>query len=363
MLAEPPTKLSVAQTVYPNISDGAFEFLHLYLIAVLGPFLAVFGAVSNVVNIAVYYKQKVKDSITVSYIALAIWDSGLSLLTLVTIICLTIEYFFPLPYIDVNYLYTVYFSYIRCVTHSMSTIVTVYLSVELCICIMIPLKVKLMFTKTRSIIVNSAMVVLCIAYNCPPWPTQKLTWQYSQRFNRSRLTIFYTAGRREADIYFGIFNGNVMPICSQIISVICAVLLISGINKSVRFRSQTTINQPKKIQNPVLLPPDTATNHRKFVGKQSRKSQTSTAKYRKLAKVTALITVVFLVCNVPVIAVALARTVVPALNTNTKMIVVLYYVVYVSTLINSSASIIVYYYANEKFRKTLLFMVLGSSHC
>lgn len=353
------TQLSAVLNYGLYISDDIYNFVQLYLSIGSGTVMSVLGTAASVVIIVVYYKQGVRDSATISYISLAIADAGLCFLTLCVILCTLIESYFPLPEADLLSVQFVYIAYTRAVTHHMSTFATVYLALELCICITIPLKVKLMFTKTRSIIVNCSLLVFSIACTCPAWATQRLDWQYNPRFNRSRLTLALTGGRYGVEIYLGIFNGNTILITCQIVSIMCAILLISGIKKSAAFRKQAAIIQ---ATTPALdfVPNGTIKKIHVVGGKQKVASD----KYTKLAKVTVLLTIVFLICNIPVMTVSLTKTILPGLIYNQKLYGTLYFMMYASTLINSSVNILVYYYASERFRTTLIrIFICKRSHC
>lgn len=342
--------LSISERIF--ISDHVFHIIHIAVAIVFAGFLSILGMVSNVINVIIHYQKGVKDSVTVSYIALSFWNGCLCLLTLFCVIFLTIDRMFPVPQIDFSAVLVVYISYARSVTHIMATLITVYLSTEFCICITIPLKVKLIFTKSRSVIIHITMLIFTIVCNCPAWATQELRWKFDPRFNRTRLGMWVPKERPAVEMFMAIFTGNVIQVTAQALSVVCAILLISGIKKSAKFRMQSVrkSNEPKESLTPKSSDSLPTVSAIVEIKQSSSRSKLVIKSYTKLAKITAVITILFVVFNIPVMAVSLSRTIVSDLTSNVNLISVLYIIVYVSTLMNSNTSIFVYYNGSEKFR-------------
>lgn len=348
-----PTCATENQTVTQDsyVSDSLYYFFEVYLSLGAGSLLSVFGTVSNIINAMVYYRQGLKDSVTVTYMALSVWDAGLCFLTVLSLVFLVIEkqQLFPeINVIDVQY---VYVGYTRSVTHILSTIATVFISTELCICITVPLKVKVIFTKSRSILANFIIFVFAAACNCPAWATQGLQWSFDPQFNRTRLMLWLAASRPEVETFMATFTGAVIPVAAQTISIVCAVHLICGIHKSVEFRKQlpTTTSGGKNLPS--------KTKKCSLENGPRKSDKTASDKFTKLAIMTSLLTVKFLICNIPVTAVAVSRVIVPEINYSkqcSRLWAVLYISVYFSTLINSCGSILIYYRISHRFRKVFV---------
>ncbi|CAG5134803.1 unnamed protein product [Candidula unifasciata] len=343
-------------TIFPPnevFTDVMYHYFELSMFFIFGSVIAVFGIVSNVINVVVYCRQGVKDSVTVTFIALSLWDFGNCFTSLLSIICFIIESHFPIPTVNFLAIQYVYFGYTRGFTYILSTIVTMHLSIERCICLIVPFKVKEVFTKSRSILINAAIVIFSCACFCPAWATQGLQWEFDGRFNNSRLVLWISINRRDVDVFVDMFNGVVIPTIAQIVITISAVFMLSAVKTSAKFRLRSTgMSAVNEGQSGTQVAVDSKTDK-----KPNTKDKTMSTKDSKLAKVVIMVAVIFFVCNLPVLIVAVARALVPKLDigkTYNNLYHVAYILVYDFGLVNSSVNIIVYYLVSSKFKEVFL---------
>lgn len=342
------------------ISDHVLFFCKTYLTIVLTSVVSSLGVITNILNIIVYWKLGTKDNVNITFMSLSLWDFGVCFFSVLASVCFVLDSFFPSPEVDYMIVLYVYIAYVRGFMYVLSTLVTVYLSLERCICIMLPFKIKDIFTKSTVILANVAFVlfgVLCIG---PAWATQGTQWELNPSTNVTRLTIWLAVNRRDIDLFVDIFNGMVLPLIAQVLITVSAAFMIRGINKSAKFRQQTVNLEKARTSTDFTydLSQTTKTSH--------ALNKTMTSKEVKITKVVILLALIFFSCNLPVFLVAFVRAMVPELDIGKpqyNLYIVLYAAVYQCVLINSTVSILVYYYVSTRYREVFvtLFNVLGST--
>ncbi|CAL1531700.1 unnamed protein product, partial [Lymnaea stagnalis] len=313
----------------------------------------------NTLNIIVYVKQGVKDGVTITFIALSAWDLANCALCLMTVVCFIINDHFPLRDADILAIQYVYIGYTRGCTYVLSTIVTVYLSIERCICIVVPFKVKDIFTKTRAVYTNIGIVVFGMACFAPAWATQTLQWKADDARNMTRLVLLVSDNRRQIDIFVDTFNGIVLPTVAQIIITISAFIMISGIKSSAKFRQRAAVEGQTQ---------GVAAKHANGVRESPKEidgsSKVMTNKDARVAQVVVLVAVIFFICNLPVLLVAYTRPFVPEMDVGKayySLYTLVYTIVYAAGLVNASVNFFVYYNVSTKFREVFLSVFCGKT--
>ncbi|CAG5132744.1 unnamed protein product [Candidula unifasciata] len=334
------------------ISDRVLFYCTTYLTIVLTSVISSLGVIANILNMIVYWKQGTKDNVNVTFMALSLWDFGVCFLSVLASACFVLEIYFPSPNIDYMSILYVYIAYARGLMYVLSTIVTVYLSIERCVCIILPFRIKEIFPKSRVVLANVMFVFFGVAFIGPAWATQGVQWEFNLRHNMTRLTLWLSVNRRDIDLFVDTFNGMVLPVVAQVLITVSAGFMIQGITKSVKFRqpsanimkSKTTNYNEETVQ---------ATSALQSLNKAM------TSKDVKLTKVIVLLAFIFFFCNLPVFLVAFIRTMIPELDIGKgqyNLYIVLYAAVYQCVLINSTVSIFVYYNFSTRYRREFLTM-------
>lgn len=336
------------------IPDDVIIYMRIFYSLVLGFVISSIGMTTNILNITVYWRQGLGDSVNITFIALSLWDFNISLFSFLTITCTVIDLYFPVPYVNVMSLQYVYVAYSRGLVYVLSTLVTVYLSIERCICIMFPFKVKDIFTTTRVVFINVFIAVFGVAFFSPVWATQGMRWAYDPARNRSRLILYVSSNRRDIDLFVDTFTGMVLPTIAQFLIIICALFMIQGVKKSAKFRNQVNhLNTSKSTTYNCKKESITTTTKLKSV----KISNITTNKDLKLTKVVTILALIFFVCNCPVFIVALLRALIPDIDVGKlqyNLYSVLYGAVYLFGSINASVNIFVYYNVSTKYRQVFL---------
>lgn len=179
-------------TSYPQHTCQVTYYSVIFQICMLFMGLAsVVGTATSIINSVVYYKQGLNHSVTISYFALSLWDCGSCFMAIILFVCHNTKQYFPISAINLSDFYYAYIGYIRGLLRALTTCATCYLSIEICFCIRTPLNVRVMFTKSRAILIHVTFVCVCTGSFCPVWAIQGLRWKHDPRFNRTRL-MFWT---------------------------------------------------------------------------------------------------------------------------------------------------------------------------
>ena len=173
-----------------TISNKLLELFQLITFVVLITIVSIFGIIGNIINILVYRRIGFKDSITVSLFALAISDLALLTLQLFLGLCQN-------PSIrkstDLGLLiYELGHSHLDVLRTSISRIsiwITVLITMERCVCIVLPIKVKFILTRKRSIIIIVSCAVLNFLSGFPIYLSLYVGHRPIEGRNRTRLGV------------------------------------------------------------------------------------------------------------------------------------------------------------------------------
>ena len=150
------------------------------------PAIILFGLCSNLVNIVVFLKAGVKDNVTTLLITLSVSD--LTFLTLITPTMCTflISGHAPGHHWSFDRNFVLFLFYWRAFTaYDLSAFISVSLGVMRCACVAMPLKFKLVFTKSRTVKWVLFLVVLVGALRLPVLTIFRVAYRTDQATNTS----------------------------------------------------------------------------------------------------------------------------------------------------------------------------------
>ncbi|CAG5132617.1 unnamed protein product [Candidula unifasciata] len=314
---------------------------------------SVLGVATNVLNTVVYCQMGIRETVNITFIALSIWDLIACLCSCLTLICKFWETYFPLAAVNLLSVQYVYIGYTRGFMYDLSTIDTVYLTIERSVCIMIPFKVKDIFTTTRVCIINVIIVMFCVACFSPAWATQGLQWVFDPVFNMTRLSLWLSYNRRSISLFIDTFNGMVLPVLAQILIAVSAGVMIRGVKNSSKFRRQAA--NLTKIKDTFLT--EQTTTSKTLPSSHQSKNNITLNKDLKVTKVVILLAMIFFVCNSSVFIVAFIRVLIPEIDVGGQqyqLYAQLYALVVLSGMVNATVNIVVYYTVSTKYRKEIV---------
>ena len=333
---------------YDNISpqersNFLLRFQEQYdTIQVLGPLwppIIVFGFISNIVNIIVFLKSGTNDNVGVLLISLAVSD--LTFLTLITptvcgFLIVTFARSYPWPF---DYRLIAYLLYWRAYTvYDLSTYISVSLGVMRCACVAMPLKFKLIFTKSRTIIWVLFLVVLTVSLRMSVLIMHSIGWKTDPSTNKSVPYMFqvnYDSMSRVNDI----FNRGLLIYLSFLTMIICVCVLSLKLYQAAQIRRSCTAGGSQ--------PP----------GQTSDKTVTKTMSTKDLqvVKSVVLVCTIFILAQLPFVTASMIRLVDSEFDFGDRLLRVYSIFGQISrtcSYLNVSINIFVYYNYNSKYRAT-----------
>lgn len=321
------------------ISENVLFYFKIYFFIILIAVVSSLGTTANILNISVYWRLGFKDNVNITFMFLSVCDLSHCLLFNLFVALLIIDVYFPLPNINTLGLAYVSVAHTRGIPTILSTLVTVFLSLERCICIMFPFKVKELFTTRRLILFNLSFVVVALACVCPAFATQGLQWAFDPVTNRTRLVLWLSPNRPGVEIFVERFNGMVVPLLAQILITGSAGFMVKGIKKSVDFRKEAAMT-------PASISAQTTS-------RSTKRNKTMTHGSTKITQVVILLAIIYFVCNLPTLVVLLLRVLIPDTDAGRQqrsLYSILYAIVTLFSLINSSVNIFAYYYVSSRYK-------------
>ncbi|GFS03867.1 chemosensory receptor C [Elysia marginata] len=346
--------------------------------------LVFFGIGANILNIVVFVKTGVRDNVAVSFLALSTSDLlYLVLLSphiIVTFLVHFVQYRLGISIhwlIDPKILRFPFYWY-AFTFYEISILINVYISVVRCACVAIPFKVKNTFTARRAVVAFVVFFILIFFSRLPMFMKKRIIGEIDPVSNRSRVVYKELEDGGLAEKLNDIINRNIVNWVSFVIIITCLIVLIAKLKASARFRCaisgtnpltpqavretdkhdnfQTTFEQNQTLcfESNVSGAQDVisslaqstnkqmTTQHRTQIPKQGSSLQKAHTTHRKenpptvnrgqrqmlssreaqVIRSVILVAVVFITCQVPLMAYSLARRFESQFNANDGTVVV-----------------------------------------
>lgn len=301
--------------------DTAHVLMMVLQVAVTGT-LAVGGMVTNTINIVVFIKMGLNDAVNISLLGLAVSDMCSLIFSFWEAICFNpwFEDGAPIVYTEIEYI-------TGCWPHicfvRVASYITAFVTLERCLCIAMPLKVKSIITKTRTKVVIVAIFVIVSVTSAPEYYVNQVVWKFYPEKNRTMLGIVFVEDRLKFEGVTLIMNNIIMQLFAFIAVVTCTVILVIELNRKAKWRQQTA------------------------------KGDNTSSKDKKVIKMITFISTIFIGSNLPCCVIFVAMAATPRLHptgVNYNMLYIIWAIVYVMESINSSVNIVVYLNMSSKYR-------------
>ncbi|CAG5121897.1 unnamed protein product [Candidula unifasciata] len=309
-------------------NDIAYVVKLVFLVS-LYPMVGVFGVGTNIVNVLVFCQHGIDDTVNVTLAALAMADIG----SLFAIIFLGLCYnplFFNL---DVSF-HSSEAAYLlagmpRLCFSRIINLIVAFVTLEQCLCVRFPLRVKTMITPRRAVTVLVSIFTSMIASISPIYFSTNLAWKtYRNRGNKSLLGLDFSNNRREIDQWtFAL--GSVFGWFSFLLVFVCSIDLIFSLRRYQHFRKTST----------------------------TQSSNTSTRRDARVGKMVVVLSLVFIVSFIPLNAIQMCKSTIPRFNKGSdipNIYHITWSVAYLVEAINSSINIFVYFIMSSKFKQTTM---------
>lgn len=315
-------------------SEDLFN-IDIYINYLLCGIIAVFGSANNVINMIIFYRLGLKDSMSVGLMALSVTDFLASFVGLSGIAYIIVDKFVPESVIEPLSINHVSFGWLRDLLFLCSAWITTVLSIERCVCVVFPFKVKEIFTRVRCLAAVVIIYTVIISSNLPIFLSHWLVWTKvefkiaNETVLKDRLVVKYAANRRQIQLVVDVFTGAIIPIPSQVLVLISVIWMIHGLRVSSRVRHGTTTVSKSGAD-----------------GKLSQKEA-------RLVKVVLFLAIILTICNTPRFLAVYAKQIFPEVafgNKSGHVHVFMWNLVVWTTNINSAAHFFVYLIVNASYR-------------
>ncbi|KAH9514525.1 hypothetical protein Btru_025579 [Bulinus truncatus] len=228
--------------VEPDLmSSEARRILELVFFVALSGVISFLGSVGNIINITVFFKQGLTDSVNISLLGLALSDLG-SHLTLVWMsICFNPLFRYSnisFESIDVQYLSA---GWPHVCFARITSWITAFITFERCLCIALPLKVKQIINPRRTVIVVVVIFLVMLVSVMPVYYAIYIGPSYHASRNMSLAGLLYARGGPAVEnVSFSITV--FAQLSSFVLVILCtAVLIVNMVEKSRWRRSVTAV--------------------------------------------------------------------------------------------------------------------------
>ncbi|CAG5135334.1 unnamed protein product [Candidula unifasciata] len=320
----PPTGFCEADLLGQIISDKVADIIVAILQVAFTGICAFAGIITNTINITVFLNMGLHDAVNVSLFSLAIGDLLSLVCSLWESICFNTkmeDLGTPIVFSEIEYVTGCWphVCFVRVTSYA-----TAFITLERCLCITVPLKIKSIITPKRTKVVMGFLFFFVAATSAPEFYVTQLGWKFYPERNRTMLGIHFIDGREKFESVTLVMNNIVLQCVAFVSVVICTVVLIIQLNRKAQWRQQST-----------------------------RGDAASSGKDKRVIKMISFIAVIFIVCELPSVVNVIAMAFNPQIHPsgiNYNMFYVIWSVVYVMESVNSTVNIFVYFNMSSRYK-------------
>ncbi|CAL1541463.1 unnamed protein product [Lymnaea stagnalis] len=217
-----PTLLTATGDLSVEANLAILSFLFYFL----WPFLILFGVVSNMINIVVFTKMGLHDSVSVSFFVLSVTEL---LYLLFSIAVATTGAIGLQPWqssLPVGvYFLGGYIAWYQEMFLEISMAIIAYIGLARCCCVAIALKFKHTFTVTRTLVFLSGLISFSVGNRIPILRTTGLAWVTNPLNNTTRLLAWFSDDFNSVKKVYELINRNIFPTILLIVVLVCSVIL------------------------------------------------------------------------------------------------------------------------------------------
>ncbi|BFZ11291.1 hypothetical protein BsWGS_14330 [Bradybaena similaris] len=310
------------------VSDDLVDIFHIVNLAILAGVIAAFGIAANIINIVVFLKQGFSDTVNISLFALAVSDLC-ALITLEWVNLLRNPLFiYRVPFLpdEVQHLTA---AWPHACFARITSWITVYITLERCLCVVVPLKVKSIVNPRVAVCVLVTIFLVMFLTLLPDYLTCYLDWKFDSSHNRTMLGLLFLKGRDEmAALSFNL--AAVTQISSFGAVIIFTVVLVIKMKEKSKWRSSIA---------------HAGTNSSDGIQKKDN----------KVVKMIVLIAVIYCGCFLPMLVNYIVTTIEPRfiiVGVYRNAFLLSWSFAFLVDSFNSSINIVVYYRMSTKYRNT-----------
>lgn len=318
----------VSGNVHDLLSDSQLEIFVVINFVFFSGGICLCGAVANCMNIAVFLKQGFSNTINISFFALSISDLCCVLALLWQTIGLN-----PLVlkagamWVPLDFVYLTA-SWPHNISCRITSYITIFVTLERCLCIALPLKVKNIFTPAKTTVAIVVIFIVNILSLVPEYATSYLAWTYFPESNRTLLAINFKPGREKVVGLVYIMNCTT-GIMSFVGIVVITAFLVFKLKEASQWRQEVTSG--------------------------SQQHGTVSSRDKKTVKIVAALACILICCYTPGMIISMTTFAVPEFDIGRKYsntFLSMWSIGGMFQALNSSVNIILYYKMSSKYRDT-----------
>ncbi|KAH9489022.1 hypothetical protein Btru_039654 [Bulinus truncatus] len=235
------------------ISPEAFFYFNLYVNSFLLIAVSILAIVTNTITVLVFAHAGVRESVNVAMLAVAVIDLTRGVCTIINRVSGVIGLTSPADGISWNNYTTVYLDLSNVFIGYVSYSMVAYISVERCLCVVMPFNVKLIFTPrftgsvlaSLSVLVYAAFFVMHLVY--------VVEWRHDVTLNATVAVLayseFYFAHGEGAMNYFHVMS-IVFPSTCVAILCVTSVIIVHQLRRSAKIiQAFNTSNTPASVSS------------------------------------------------------------------------------------------------------------------
>ncbi|CAG5124026.1 unnamed protein product [Candidula unifasciata] len=317
--------------------------------------LSVWGIVSNIVNIKTFIIMGIGDGVTVSLLALSIFD----LLYVTASLCLGVAIIFYIAEIKYGMVFgiepygvSMFFGNIMILISIANVLSTTFITVARCMCVARPLQFRNTFTRNRTISWCVVFVVFTIAVYSPILTHMGMVTRFDIKRNISRPSFWISPNREFVKAIVWVVTDMFLPFATQIIVILSVIVMANCLRVASEFRHFANADVVRRTDVRITDNETETREQYEIVSGNHR----LTGKELRVVQQVILIAVVYIVCNTPKILISITAMIEPQFAIGSR-----YNNLYLSVnclrkhceIINASVNTFIYYAYNTKFRKTV----------
>ncbi|XP_059163043.1 probable G-protein coupled receptor AH9.1 [Physella acuta] len=317
--------------------------INLWLVIIVRSVLSLFGVISNVVNLRIFYTLGMKERVNFTLFILSAIDFGYCLFTLAT----SVDFTFIFYNIDetvtqhtvLEVLYIIRACFIDC-----SSLLVAFISIERCFCVTLPFTFSIHFNARKTKTTIATIIIFILMNYFPFLISVKMKEVTDLKTNKTiftyEITEFFLIMANLNNYLLGIL----LAVFCQVSVFVCAVLMHRGLQKSSLVR--------KSVGHVKSSRPDNTDSEKSTTGNLGLMS----GKERRIIKMVIILACLYVPTSLPQIALAFALLLYPDLMVGplVNVYTISSGLMTLCCTANGSLTIFIYYKYNTNFRKTLL---------
>ncbi|XP_005095699.1 uncharacterized protein LOC101864134 [Aplysia californica] len=315
----------------PLISLALMHTIETIFLVVLSSCVCLFGLFSNLVNLVIFWKHGFRESITVGLMGLAVSDTCTILCGAVLAVCFNPLIPFSEIGVNIRAVQNLVGSRPRVCFARATALITMYITLERCLCVALPLRVKTILTPARTLAVVVSIFASVLLIYSPIWAAYRLEWTFSPSQNASELTLVSAPNAEELEGFSFVITVCVQLTCFTVLVTLTSVLVIL-LKRRSQWRAQVTRSTA-------------GSSHRKVMSRQEQNA----------IKLTIMVAAILICSLLPGTMLLFTTFLEPEFNLGRRyenLFFSIWPIVSFSEVSNASANIFVYYHMNSKYRNT-----------